>query len=417
MRRRLARKLMRFLCDRTSLEHWLDPLAAAIPRLLHSQYRHHYVVPLRWIDQSCPKAEGTLQEQTHEHVFTPTWETEPPPPPVHRLAPPLRWRHFQSARVHADTSAVLLANDALYLERAGRSDTADINLASGFLVNHCRTRAVVRNTPPQHIENGIFLGGNGSSNYYHWLIELLPKCEYIKQLPDQYGSYNVLVSESVRRIPSFGQALSRAASKHKVTILERDKVYLVDNLIYIDNAVDVPFNLTGRTDVRPDEFYFRKTAIEYLRRLFLTPEITRDTVPSNEKFGKKVFLARDPARRPYNQDEVAAMLSRHGFVSVRTEQLSFEEQVKLFYDAEWIVGPTGASWANLAFAKPGVKCICWMPEEAGDFPVFSTIGQTVGAELRYMRCKTGAKSTADLYLMRHQVDIRALENIITSMES
>lgn len=62
-------------------------------------------------------------------------------------------------------------------------------------------------------------------------------------------------------------------------------------------------------------------------------------------------------RRLRNEAEVEEVLSRLGFISVRLERLAFEQQVRLFANAEFIVAPHGAGLANCAFCRPGTRLI------------------------------------------------------------
>jgi hypothetical protein len=55
----------------------------------------------------------------------------------------------------------------------------------------------------------------------------------------------------------------------------------------------------------------------------------------------RIFITRRGRRRILNEGEVVRRLSRHGFEPVDLEDLSFEEQIDLFYDAEVVVGAHG----------------------------------------------------------------------------
>ena len=50
-------------------------------------------------------------------------------------------------------------------------------------------------------------------------------------------------------------------------------------------------------------------------------------------------------------------MQEKGFELVATELLSFKEQVRLFSEADIIVGPSGAAFANIIFCQPGTKVI------------------------------------------------------------
>ena len=58
-----------------------------------------------------------------------------------------------------------------------------------------------------------------------------------------------------------------------------------------------------------------------------------------------------------NEDQLITALEVHGFVVVEPELLPFEEQVRIFSNAKFIVGLGGAAMFNAVFAAPGTKVI------------------------------------------------------------
>ena len=64
-----------------------------------------------------------------------------------------------------------------------------------------------------------------------------------------------------------------------------------------------------------------------------------------------VSRARTGWRRVVNEEEIIDCLSRFGFETVRPEELSFEEQVRLFHSAEAVIGARGAGLTNIIFSN------------------------------------------------------------------
>jgi capsular polysaccharide biosynthesis protein len=71
--------------------------------------------------------------------------------------------------------------------------------------------------------------------------------------------------------------------------------------------------------------------------------------------GIKLYLSRrgDGKRRFVGEATLERDLESLGFVSVDPGALSVPQQIQLFRDASVIVGPTGAAFANVLYAKPG----------------------------------------------------------------
>jgi capsular polysaccharide biosynthesis protein len=71
--------------------------------------------------------------------------------------------------------------------------------------------------------------------------------------------------------------------------------------------------------------------------------------------GERLYISRRAAgkRRIVNEDEIAPILSRFGFDTVRTEELSFEQQVRICSRARYVVSNHGAGLTNTLFMRDG----------------------------------------------------------------
>ncbi|WP_242918161.1 glycosyltransferase family 61 protein [Pontibacter liquoris] len=67
---------------------------------------------------------------------------------------------------------------------------------------------------------------------------------------------------------------------------------------------------------------------------------------------RRLYISRAAAktRRLLNELELLALLARYGFDVVRAEELSYQQQVQLFFEAEVVIGPHGAGMTNVLFA-------------------------------------------------------------------
>jgi capsular polysaccharide biosynthesis protein len=105
----------------------------------------------------------------------------------------------------------------------------------------------------------------------------------------------------------------------------------------------------------------------WLKNTFVNKNIEND-----ENSKKKIYIDRsssDTKHRPQrlisNENEVKNYLLNNQFVSVKLHETNFIEQVKLFRNAECIVGLHGGGFANLAFCKPGTRVIELRSSNAG----------------------------------------------------
>ncbi|MGQ5521726.1 glycosyltransferase family 61 protein [Chitinimonas sp. PSY-7] len=308
---------------------------------------------------------------------------------------------FQRVCIEADSSSILTSTGQVIIERPLGPNLASYIYEAGNLVSHNKQVAKVRIGRIDYIDKGIFLAGNGAANYYHWLVEILPKLIFLDLIPQEYKDHPLLISAEALNFPSFQQSLALFSQKKSITFLDPKHSYVITELIYINSANILPFNLEEGINLEAGDFFINPTTIEALRN---TAVASLQTQAANPGVGRRVFLCRKGNRRNYNQDEVFSILAGFGFEKVFTEELSFPEQVALMQSAEVIAGPTGAAWSNILFCQEGTKALCWMAEEYADFSAFSTLAKISGVDMRYLTFHTGAKSSHDLYHRNYTID-------------
>lgn len=119
------------------------------------------------------------------------------------------------------------------------------------------------------------------------------------------------------------------------------------------------------------------------------------------------------ALRDYNQSEIISYFESKGFVAIYLEDFDFIEQIKLFNYADFIVGPSGASWSNIIFCRENVKAISWLPDNLSEFSVFSSIAHHVGCDLRFIF--TNTHDTNDIH-SSYQVDMSMLTEAFEQLQ-
>jgi hypothetical protein len=320
--------------------------------------------------------------------------------------PKIALYHFTKTIVSSESSHLMTGN-AVVMERVISVPISKGNYASGFVWAHSADKALTRksNNIESVFEKSLFLDGSGSWNYYHWMIEILPKLKYL-DLVESLGVETILVSKMVKRIPAFSRTLELAIDgRMKVIYLEPNKSYKVEDLYHITAPSNIAFNLNG-SGYSADFCYFYEDALSYVRNLIFKQ------LSHPGDFPKKIFLARKGKIRAYNQDEVYGVLKEKGFKEIYIEDYSLEEQAMIFRGASEIVGPTGAGWTNLIFASPGTKCLCWMSEQLEDFAAFSNLASFAKVELRYIKYKSlSQNSYRSGYLLNIDLVKKALREL------
>ena len=91
---------------------------------------------------------------------------------------------------------------------------------------------------------------------------------------------------------------------------------------------------------------------------------TGDRAQAGQPAGKLLYLSRQDAttRRLLHEPGLIKRLERLGFEVVLCSELTLEEQILLFQQAELVVGPHGAALVNLLFCQPGASALELFPE-------------------------------------------------------
>jgi capsular polysaccharide biosynthesis protein len=262
------------------------------------------------------------------------------------------------------------------------------------------------------VPRGIFMCGNGASNYYHFLIEILPRLRYLLGDP-LMQNYPLLVDESVAREPNWREALDTVSGGHPCLVLPAHRSYRVGNLLYVSTPNALPFNLRADIKVEVGHALTRPSTIEFLRERFGVGAVSASS-SQYAHMPKRIFLARRPGGvRNYNQEEIAAVLESFGFVTMHMDALPVAQQARLMSNADMVAGGSGAAWSNLAFIRPGAKCLCWNADRG--FSAFCNLAQAAGAELKYLFYDTDVVSTRELYKLDYRLDPDAVRSAIQQL--
>jgi hypothetical protein len=173
------------------------------------------------------------------------------------------------------------------------------------------------------------LGGS----YAHWLLDELPRLISLRdwgELPDLITHAQAEFGRSAIKLAGFrGRVIEPVRRKH----------LQVDELI-------VPA-LPG---------WVGCVSAAHVQRLV---NFTESIHVSRAFAPERIYISRALAKRRHveNESAVTAALAARGFTCVCLEQLSWEEQIRLFRGVKIVVAPHGAGLANLVFSRPGTRVI------------------------------------------------------------
>lgn len=324
------------------------------------------------------------------------------------IIPEVALFQFTNAQISTVSNTVLLKDRTAIIARVPSTPVNVADYSGGSVIFHSSNTAIVRLEECDNITKGIAIIGPSDTNYYHWLMEVLSKLQFLNELPPSIKSYPLLLSEKAKAIPSISEYLSYFSIKNDIVWLNSTKNYSVDNLITLSPPNYIAPNLINEQTCAAENCYIRKESIDYLRDKALTKY-----EPSGTLKNKRIFLARKSFIRDYNQDEVNNLLRSYGFTSVYLEDLSFKEQVGLMQEAEFIIGPTGAAWTNLIFANKKIIGLTWVAEEAKHFSGYSSLAKHLDIQLDFITYKANTKHTREIYYANYSIDCEKIQNWLT----
>ncbi len=285
---------------------------------------------------------------------------------------------------------ILIKNEvAYYLNYDYFNCFSQINLSGGNIICHGTNNCLIEKNQIINLDKGIFLGGNFPNNWYHWIIEILSKIISIKQ-ESFYDKYPLLVPGIINDLPNHKKLLLNFTNNREIIYLNSKFSYRVTDLIYPEAPCIAPPSFKV---VEYREHHLDYHTCETIMRCYKS-ELDELSIDSNLSFNK-IFLARKLSRTNYNQDEIISFLENIGFKSVYTEDLTLDQQISIFRNANMIVGPTGAAWANLIFCKNKPRAIIWVPELLDDASTYSNLAIISNVNLLYVNFKTRARSWND----------------------
>ena len=335
--------------------------------------------------------------------------------------PSLYLYYFNNIIINTHSSHLLCDfNDNIIFERVLSANIRYCNYATGFIRYHDDAHALIKYKKykkyKKYTENIIFLGGNGVYNYYHWLIEIAPKLLFLtQQMLAKYDIKYLVIDESIKNTPSLHAILNLFLSFNNLNIKiiyeNKDSIIYVKNLFYINNLNNFVFNSKEKLS-SPKYSCFCPKLVNKTREVCLAELKSANII---KEFPKKIFLARKIGSiRAYNQEQILNYFEGQGFTALYIENFSFLEQVKIFNQADFIIGPSGAAWSNIIFCQPNSKALSWLPEQISGFSAFSTLAHLSKCDLRFVFTEA---NTADQVHSNYHVDLTKINQLYSIMKS
>ena len=240
----------------------------------------------------------------------------------------------------------------------------------------------------------LLCGFVGNRNYAHWWVDVVPAF----------------------LIPPFHEAFTGA----QLLLPKLRQPWQADTLRLLDEARGRSIFVGEHSRVRCE----RLRCVPQITQSDLTPHPFRAVILEAIKRragyrgerARRVYVTRRDARarRLLNEEDVVALVERHGFDAVTLTGMPLAEQIKLFASASHVIGSHGAGLGNIIFCQSGTA-LC-------EFQMKSNVQWSIRrlAAVTNMRygCLMGLEidETLALPLRDWSINLDELESVLTSEE-
>lgn len=307
-----------------------------------------------------------------------------------------------------------LKKDKIFYEKWHDDDRIIYVYNTNNLMQHSITLAKVKNYKNVYYdEEAIFLGGTFTFNYYHFLVDILSKIEFFQYIPDAKNKL-IIIDEEIQKVENLKDLLYFFLKDYKILFLSHDKNYFhFKKLWHITSTNYAIPNIMPGEVYEPGFAKLSKSSLQFLRKIAFDnlnlSKVHIDPV-------KKIFISRRSQYRKYNDEEIFEVAKTFGFEEVFFEDLNIHEQIYLVNNADYIIGPSGAAWTNVLFAKPGAKGLSWYSAVWGDFAIFSTLAKEVNFDLYFYIYPQNDEGFHEDYKLDPEVFRQYLDKLINMQE-
>ncbi|MGE0785408.1 MAG: glycosyltransferase 61 family protein [Sandaracinaceae bacterium] len=289
---------------------------------------------------------------------------------IRETSPELAVGEIERAEVLSDAACVVKDGELILpcpgLDPALRQ--ANVPIYTGFHRDGS-TLLRVPQTITATVDRAVLVAGRASSNYFHFVLELLPRIFFADTLTGD-DSLPLLVNRGMPK--QHYEALDLVAPGRPRILLDGESRVRVGSLVlptlggFIPDDTRIPLS---RMMIAPLSVRALRTALLRERRR-----------PS-----RRIAIARKSQRRRcVNESIVMEALERRGFAIIDPESMTLAEQIEAFADASVVVMTCGAAQTNAVWMSPGARLVVLWGESVRP-SYFSELGRAAGVETVFVR--------------------------------
>ncbi len=241
----------------------------------------------------------------------------------------------------------------------------------------------------------------GAYNYFHWIINILPKIDFIKKSKIEVDYY----------------------------LISTDKPYQLGSLKFFDIPEEKIIQNTQNLNIKAK--FLVASSLPSTPAIVNTESlrVLREKFNVPKKLEKRVFITRRNAaqgRRIINEDEVIQMIREYGFEVYELESMDFRSQVELFSSAEIVVSPHGAGLTNMLFCpveakiveifNPKYRALCyWVLSNLLGLDYYYLIGEGERPSLEQVTYNCFGNITVDVEKLERTLNLAGISKVLSKL--
>lgn len=193
---------------------------------------------------------------------------------------------------------------------------------------------------PEHIKGNVFVmlsgGGASEGNYYHWMIDTLPRIHLLK-LSGFFEKIDFFV------VPQYAYPFQKETlqilgiGKEKIIVPAKHQFHVTADRLFVSS------HPRGEKSFLIPDWVF-----DFYKNHFSHGEVSSTAIQAPYVY---ISRADSPKRKVSNEEEILPFLREAGFQVFQLSKLGFQEQICLFAQAKIILSSHGAGLVNMVFCK------------------------------------------------------------------
>lgn len=228
----------------------------------------------------------------------------------------------------------------------------------------------------------IVISHSWYDNYYHWLIEIMPRLFLLK---NELFNKKLIIHKNISKFHF--EMLSKFNFK-EIVFIEDNELLKCENISFTSFP---NYSTTEILNVQSRNFNIIDLNINYVLMKEMKQWFQNNPSLIKTTGNKKIYISRKkaPKRQILNEKELETFLVNNGFIKVFLEDYSFDKQVELMNNSSIVIGCHGAGLANILFMEPKTHVINLINNNFQEF-CYLTLAGVAGVNYSHVNCTSNS---------------------------